>query len=870
MKKLKDFIINNRLYLYTFILSSIIIIISYIINEVTPFGEKSLLQIDFYHQYGPMMGELHDRVLSGSNLIYSFNMGMGLPFFRNFLNYMSSPLNILLFIFPKTGLLDSYSLIIGLKAILASTFMTYFLSKKFNNKELYMILPGIAYGFCGYYQAYYWNLMWIDGMYLLPLITLGIENIVNKRKWKLYTITLGIMLVANYFIGYMICIFSVIYFLLYNLYKLEIKGKKFKEIIKTLFDRCFMFAFASLLAGMLAAVFLIPMFTSMESISATGGTIPTSQYYDFELVDYLKMHLTGVHRTIFASDKITPPNITCGILSVACLLAYFINLDIKFKNKIIYFLLLGFFIAAFFYAPLDYALQAFHVPNDLPYRYSFIYSFIICIIMAYALVNMKKIKFPVMIIAFLFLMSILLVVSTEHWENLTANMVYINMIILALYFLFYVACIILPSYKKIFYAAMVFVVCMDATTAVCSNWSITQIKDVFYENYETRTAELNYLKKTDPDKFYRIESQSTATLNDSSWYGYNGITTFSSMAYESLSHLMDRLGISGNNINSYMYGETTPVYDMMFNVKYILGLTNDRTRYEKLDSDFNITKFKYNIGLGYAANTKLSDWNYESADPFENQNDWFYKATGHKPFDIAKPIDRETVFETDYATLVKFTYKNPADQMYFYSREASLQFFQIGTALYYKDDIYNKIDYDLDYNYLEDYADQKIINITSQDENIIIYVCYNYYLGADPTVYTFNYEEFEKGYQYLSEHPLEITKFKDSYIEGKIKVDENRLVYTSIPYDDGWHVYVDDKEVEKEKLGDSLIGFYVGEGNHKVVMKYKIKYFVPSLLITLSAVIILIVDRFFKNKIIKNLKSKKKKEKKIKKKSKHK
>ena len=864
MKKLKDFILNNRIYIYTFILSTILILITYIINDVTPFGGRSLLCVDFYHQYGPMMGELHDRVLSGSNLIYSFSMGMGLPFFRNVLNYMSSPLNILLFIFPKTELLSSYSLIIGLKAVLAATFMTYFLTKKFNNKELYMILPGIAYGFCAYYQSYYWNLMWIDGMYLLPLITLGIENIINKKKWKLYTITLAIMLMANYFIGYMICIFSVLYFLIYNIYKLELKGKKFKEICKNIFDRCFMFAAASLLAGMLAAVFLIPMFTSMESISATGGTIPKTQYYDFLLVDYLKAHLTGVSVTTFGSDAITPPNISCGLLSIACLLCYFINLDIKFKNKIAYFILLGFFIAAFFYAPLDFVLQAFHVPNDLPYRYSFLYSFILCIIMAYSLVNLRKIKFPIVIIAYLFLMAILLVVSTETWANITTNMVYINMILLTLYFLFYIACVILPQYRKIFYVACVFVICIEVIVSINTNWTITQVKKVFYENYETRNEELNYIRKTDSDKFYRMETNSMLTLNDASWYGYNGVTTFSSMAYESLSHLMERLGFAGNNINSYSYSETTPVADLMFDIKYIFGLTNDTKRYEKIDSDYTITKFKYNIGLGFATNTKLDEWNYESPDALDVQNDWFYKATGHKPFEEAKPIKRETLLDNEYNTIVKFTYKNTGDQMYYYSRETSFQFVLIGSALYYKDDIYDKVDYDLEYSYLEDYHEPKIINITSQDENIEITVCYSYYIGANPTVYTFNHEEFEKGYNYLKENALEIKKFKESNIEASIKTDGNKLIYTSIPYDEGWHIYVDGKEVEKIKLGDALIGFYVGEGYHNITMKYKIKYFIPSLCITLFAIIILIVDKFFKDKIIEKLKKKNKK------KSKHK
>jgi len=860
MKKLKNLITNNNIYIITFILSVIVILITFIINEVAPFGGRTLLQVDFFHQYGPMMGELHDRLLSGSNLIYSFSMGMGLPFFRNFLNYMSSPLNIILLFFPKTYLLDSYSIIIGLKSVLASTFMTYYLSKKFNNKELYMILPGIAYGFSAYYQAYYWNLMWIDGMYLLPIIILGIENIVNNKKWKLYTISLAIMLITNYFIGYMICIFSVLYFLIYNIYKLSIKGKKIKEIIKNLVDRCFIFACSSLLAGMLAAVFLIPMFTSMESISATGGEIPTSQYYDFLLVDYLKSHLTGVDVTIFGSDDITHPNISCGILSVACLLIYFINLDIKLKNKIAYFILLGFFIAAFFYAPLDFVLQAFHVPNDLPYRYSFIYSFILCIIMAYAIVNIKKIKFPVIIISYLFLMAILLVVSTESWGNITNNMVYINMIILTLYFLFYTACILLPNYKKIFYLAFLFIVCMDACVSINTNWNITQVKDTFYNNYETRINELKYIDKSESENFYRIETTESLTLNDASWYGYKGMTTFSSMAYESLSHLMNRLGLSGNDINSYSYSETTPVIDLMFDIKYILGLTNDSKRYTKIDSDFVITKFNYTAGLGFATNTKLDEWNYEGMDPLYIQNDWFTKATGHKPFDEAVPISKETVFNDDYNTIVKYEYKNTGDQMYFYSREASFQFVQIGSALYYKDDNYDNINYDLNYTYVEDYHEPRIINIASQDEKIVIYVCYNYYLGANPIVYTFNQDEFEKGYNYLNTHKLNITKFKESKIEGNIKAEGNSLVYTSIPYDDGWHVYVDGEEVNKIKIGDSLLAFYVSDGYHNITMKYKIKYFIPSLLLTLLAIIILIIDKFFKEKILNIFKSKKKKQ----------
>ena len=331
---LKKFIKNNKLYLLTFLTSLVAISILFILNGVSPFGKKSLLCIDFFHQYGPMLGELRDRILSGKGLLYSFNMGLGLPFFRNFLNYMASPFNIIILLFTKRGLLTSYSVIIGLRAIISSVTMVYFLSKKFKTKDLKLIPIGIMYAFSAYYSAYYWNIMWIDGMLFLPLITLGIEYIVKEHKWKFYTISLSIMLISNYFIGYMICIFSVLYFIIYSLYKYK-KGN-----LKNLFKSILIFGGASILSGMIASIFLIPMYYSLKSISATGDLWPKSQYYSFELIDYLKYHLSGVTTTVFASDDINAPNISAGILSTFLFFIFLFNKKINIKTKVCYLIIL--------------------------------------------------------------------------------------------------------------------------------------------------------------------------------------------------------------------------------------------------------------------------------------------------------------------------------------------------------------------------------------------------------------------------------------------------------------------------------------------------------------------------------------------------
>ena len=156
MKKvnLKKWIDKNKYYLITGICSIAIVIALYILNEVAPFGENSMLTVDFYHQYGPMLGELYDRVKNGYNLFYSFNMGMGLPFFRNFYNYMSSFFNIIIFLIKRDNLLASYSVIIGLKAVASAVCMNIFLNYKFKKKSYINIPLAIMYAFNNYFVAY--------------------------------------------------------------------------------------------------------------------------------------------------------------------------------------------------------------------------------------------------------------------------------------------------------------------------------------------------------------------------------------------------------------------------------------------------------------------------------------------------------------------------------------------------------------------------------------------------------------------------------------------------------------------------------------------------------------------------------------------
>ncbi len=871
MKKGLNKLQNNKLYCLTFIIGLIIIGIIYRLNHVTPFGPQSLLCVDFFHQYGPMLGELYDRIHHFSGFAYSFNMAMGLPFFRNFLNYLSSPFNLIMLFFSRKNLLTSYSFIIGLKAVVSGVTMVYYLSKKFETKGLFLIPIALLYAFQAYFQAYYWNIMWLDGMVFLPLITLGIENIVNKQKWKLYTFSLALLLFANYFIGYMVCIFSVVYFIFYTFYKTpltikKVSKKEWMSRFKLLGKRCLYFGFASIASGALVAVFLLPMASSMASISATGGSIPTSQYYAFKPIDYLIGHLSGVDTTVFASDTITNPNISCGILAVALLFLYLLNLDIPLKNKVFYLLILGFFILAFFVPQLDYILHAFHVPNDLPYRYSFLYSFVLLTIATYGLLNIKKIKFPLITLAYLFLMSLLVLVFQENWEGITKNMVIINMILLSLYFLFYACHHFLNKYHTLVYCAFIFVVAIDVIVSTTYNWDITQVMSVFYDDYQVTEELLDKVKEQDDELFYRIENTSMLTLNDPSWYNYYGMTTFSSMAYESMAILQHNLGMPGNEINSYYYVQSTPIYDLMFDIKYFIGTTNDKTRYHEIATvEESANRFDENVGLIYGVRKDIRNWHYTDANPFQIQNEYMELATGVP--NVLEPsmlLKTEEVYSDETSVILKYTYNNPKDNLYFYSDDATLDFVIIGSSLYYKNDNYTTImekNPEIYYDYVEEYNESKVINIASGEEEIDIYVGFNNYYSTSFNVYSINQNAFLEARDTLSHYKFDMTSFKESLIKGNITLDDDMMVYTSIPYDAGWHVYVDGKEVKPEKLGDALLIFPCEKGTHKITLKYKTPYGKVGLLISSTTLILIIVLPKYGNRLKMNKKEKKKKEK---------
>lgn len=820
IEKIKKNITNNKWIYITFLISTIIISVIYTLSKIAPFGNNSMLDVDFYHQYGPLLNELYDRVKEGSSLLYSFNTGGGLPFYRNFLNYLSSPFNIVLFLFKKENIVMAFSCIIGLKVIFASGMMSIYLKKTFKKDGVLLTVFSVLYAFSGYFCSYYWNIMWLDGMVFLPLIMLGINKLVDDEKPIFYTIFLSIMLIANYFIAYMICIFAVMYFFGYLFYRYGFSLKKtYKKII--------LFILFSILAAALVSFALIPLYKALSSISATSDSFPELTL-QFKFHELLFNHLTGVNRTVFASDELPLPNVYAGLLTFTGVILFFINKKINIRAKLLAFLILLIFVLSFNINSLDFIWHAFHVPNDLPWRYSFIYVFIFITIGYYGILRIKDLKKSSVFASSFISLIIILLAYKFSFKNIDFDRTIINIIFVLLYLLIFLFTQFKKINKKIIYALIIIFVSAECIYGIDYNWNIDHDIATFMSDKNTYEKLISETTSKDND-LYRMEKTDYLTLNDAAWYNYKGISTFTSMAYESVSKFQRKLGLSGNNINSYYYKYyNTPIYNTMFDIKYLMGsyIENPYYSYLKTDGKVDLIKYNYSSSLLYGVDKKIKGYYPEEYNPFKNQSDFVSLTTNTNdiytdvlvkdviggeitPSDFKNNSNGEFNYILDDGQdSITFMLDNKVNQnIYLYINGSNVNGFEVDDKYYsITSDEYYTVDVGT-----KEIGDVKVkINFKDNNDDGII----KFY------AYAIDDDKFKEFYNEINKNILKVTSYSDTLIEGDVTLKSDKVMLSTIAYDIGWKVYVDGKSVDTYKIADSYLAFDIKKGSHKIKLVY--------------------------------------------------
>ena len=130
------------------------------------------------------------------------------------------------------------------------------------------------------------------------------------------------------------------------------------------------------------------------------------------------------------------------------------------------------------------------------------------------------------------------------------------------------------------------------------------------------------------------------------------------------------------------------------------------------------------------------------------------------------------------------------------------------------------------------------VNVTVKLKDDRIYI-----RSDEPLFWYIDADVYENGFASLKENQFEIENWKETRFEGTITLTEERsTVFTSIPYDKNWTVYVDGEKVDTYKLLDALVAFDAEPGTHDLVIKYVPKeLYIGTAISDTSAVILAVI-----------------------------
>lgn len=859
----REILQRNKLILAAFCLPVILMLLAFLVMGIYPAGENQIAVIDMYHQYVPFLGELQSKLQSGGSLFYTWNGAGGSNFWNLLAYYGASPLNLILVLFPKKFLMEGVTLILLLKIGLAGSTMAVYLraivwEKDKRSADISLVGFATLYALCSYVMAYYWCIMWMDAVALLPLCILGLHKILDGRSGVFYTVCLALVVFINYYMAIMVCIFILFYYPV--LYFIKVQGESAGHFFKTT-GRAVGY---SLLGVLMSAVMLLPTWMSMQSTYYISADMPEKTELYNDLLDILNQMLPNAELTY----REGLPNLYCGMFVVILLVFYWISRTIPLREKLLNGAFLVFLIFSLNINKLDFIWHGFHFPNQLPYRYTFMICFLL-IAMAYQVfqrVDEIRVNHLWILLAagggyYLLAQKIL----TEHIKDLDL-FVYSGLAWLALY----VAILILYKKERLPKNLLLILTVILLTCEMASNTctSIDQVGTTQRSNYYANEADIAKLvKKTEgtDDRFGRTEMNDNYILNCPAMYHYKGISQFSSSLNANATALMEHIGVEGApDKNRFNYNQTDPVTNAMLNIRYLIGknLPIDDSDFKQIAKSGNSRLYEsiYPLSIGYMTADTIRTWNYEQENPFMVLDDYVRAVTQNKytsvfteiePVDVsAANIELSSTGDGMWDSTLKNETKKSKTILTYQAQQTGKQYLfieaddadAITVSQEKKDD---KIEIRNDCG--------SIVNLGEMDSGTEFTVTIEYKEGKGGSVVshvcTMDEAVWQDAYKMLSASMLDVTDYGDSCLKGTINVQEDGVFVTSVPYEAGWKLKVDGHTREiNELIGGAWISTSLSAGEHQIELSFRPPGLIAGLLITLASIGLLIAAEWWRRR----------------------
>ncbi|WP_027109024.1 YfhO family protein [Lacticigenium naphthae] len=864
----KKFILTGIL---SFLLPVFLLLILYALRGIYPFGKESLLTIDLGQQYIDLYAEYRETLLhSPSRMIYSFTKSLGGEMTGLWAYYLMSPFNLLFLLvkppqFPEVILLITL-MKTGLMSLTMAFYLTY--SRQFqqsynNNKDL-IPLFSTSYALMSYSIIYQSNLMWLDGLYLLPLVILGLEKGIDLNRYHLYIGSLSLIFLTNYYIGFMISLFLILYFFYY------IFLEKKTRLIKTVAQ----FILYSILSAGIAAFLLVPTFFSLLESKATYG----SNQWSWTVLWPLQEILSKLYVGAFNFDQMPngQPNIFTGSLTLILFFFYFFNERIPLKDKLASLFLFSIFLFSFNLEGLNKLWHAFQFPVWFPHRFSFLFSFFTILLAYKSYLAIEGVKKRYYILLGLLFVSMSYYVWQQNVEFLDFNQIIVTVAI-------FTSLLFLLFFRKKLNKIGLLLILIVSLSELSFNAGIVFSRlgyvdqDTFVQDQQTLANQMDNF--TTENTFYRLEKTYHRSKNDSHQVNYQGVTHFSSTFESVVPELFGQLGFPAKN-GFTVYSNGTLLTDAFFGIGYYFSDSYSHKKYypptiqrqfndptklltpvqtkpdvqfypiENTITDMVIHQNPYALSIGFGSHEKLASLKNIHAHPLLYQEDIFRSILNtpinffhKKTMGSFKLENIERIERGNRHYFKKMDTSIPGKAMLNFVPDFSGPYYLTFPAHIKKEDVNLFLDGQPFYQY-KTYHDLLVLNLGVPDEfgsQFTIELKSEEIDVTEIELYSLNFAHFEEAIKEIQKSDIQIEKMTNLSIKGTMTpLPGQSIAVFTIPYSKNWKASVNGEDVATIKVLDSLVGVPIESTKQTIELSFIPTYHIIGMMITIISLGILL------------------------------
>lgn len=847
-----------------------------------PFGDHSLAiadakvqYLDFFHYY--------KDVLDGNNsIIYSLTNGMGSNSIGLFSYYLASPLNLILFFFDSAQMNTVIDILIFLKIGLASGSFACFLQGRLYDRlaPLFTVLLSVCYGLMHYSFFNGSNVMWLDGMVLLPLMLLGTHLTVRKRSILPLALPTALSILANWYTGGINCLFCIIW-LIFEFVLNEIDPETGETVPVSDVPGADMSGLRGLLIRLAGAIFRygIAMVSGIAVSAVLFFPAVFSLHQGRGAEFYLKSHMNNVFRGNMADtisryriggiSDITGVSLYCGSLAMIGAIAFFISRRIRIRQKMMAAVLLAFTLLSFYWQPLFFIFSLLKRVDSYFSRYGYIGSLELLFLAASYLqhvypareceakdktqhTDLKRPEYYVPVISsVVFVILLFTVGDPPSLQDKGVLQTCISMLgagICTTVLLVSRSAHEQKTRRLLGRTAAVLLTMITLGELLRSGFLLIRHNGLgsaseYISYVQDAETQLDTLRKYD-SSYYRIsqvgwrqkdsDTGFTANYNDALAYNYMGIGGYTSCPENDQMYLLDRLGYREENLcmnivnTSFVPADAFLGVRYVFSEKYLPGLTKmpDLGKHNGKEAYLN----PYALPLAFVYDGSMLP-THDYQDPFLYLEEIWTSLSGEE----ANLFTELKTTRTESENTVTWKAEIPDGNVVLYGNlpweEYNPAFLQAGRgevtgyARWLSPSVFS-IPYD---------ENDQTVEITITSEKPVSFL--------DEQFYALDLDRLQTLSDQISEGAEQVRnlQMENGKIQCTVTAHEGDSLFMTLPRTIGWRTYINGERVNTEEFGYCLTVIPLTEGENRIERYYQLPYQRKGIAATAAGILFLAV-----------------------------